>query len=154
MKGVEQRGTIAVRGKVLIRSIGTNRTKGEISPQYFEQKFLQAPCLACCSPTHSFLKETRAGGTRSDLKRYTGECPIAIIDRIYDPDSDEFDIAFWLPANRFARDCGYDLDVATSRMPPAFVKEGEGIRQHAQSFYNEVRGRCLANGWTEPVVKN
>ena len=154
MRGEEPRGTIAVRGKVLVKGMGSDRANGEITPQLFDEKLLSSPCLACCSPDHPLLRPTSHSRTRNGQQRYTNACTIAVFDNIYRTDTEELDITFWLPASRFARDCGYDLDVADARMPAAFVKKGEGIWQYAQSFYNEVRSRCLANGWVERISEN
>ena len=154
MRGVEPRGTIAVRGKVLVKGIGNDRANGELTSQQFNEKLLSNPCLACSSPNHSLLRPSSHSSTRSGLRRYTNACHVAVLDNIYKAETDEFDITFWLPASRFARDCGYDLDVVDARLPAAFVKKGEGIRQYAQSFYNEVRSRCLANGWVERISEN
>lgn len=142
-----------MRGKVKVRKNGDDPMRGDVLPTEIH-KLTQSPCLACGSTAHALLVDTSSSGRLSNTPRYGGYCPIVILERVYKPGTNEVDIAFWLRADRFARDCNYDLDIARSRMPHSFVKEGEGILCHAESFYNEVRVRCLSNGWTESTTEN
>ena len=154
MRAVEPRGTIAVKGKINITGIGSNSTAGEVSAHYFERKILQPPCLACGSDCHSLLQLIPRMEGEQETARYKRACTVSIIERIYKPGTDKLDITFGLPANRFARDCNYDLALARRRLPSSFLKEGEGIHPNAESFYNEVRRRCLSHAETSEVTGN